>query len=165
MPGLKQHLPFLFLSLLWVSCSDTTDDTFTIRMSGGYWRGGINPENTAYTVISNGELTRTITYLYSDSQVEHFRASPADVNALHEYMVDNGFDTMDEYFDCAAGDTLCESFKTTYPPANPLTLELEEYGRNRIVTITVYGLTEIPVIQYPAAIDTIVIRILDLFRE
>ncbi len=147
------------------SCSNSTDDSFSIEMSGGYWIGGINPSNTSTTIYENGNITSTTTYLYTDTQIYNKVTSSENVKELYNYMVDNNFENITDYFDCAIGDTICEEIKYDYPPANPLTIKLNESDITHSVTITVFGLTETPVIEYPSVIDSIVVKIRNLYAN
>ncbi len=150
---------FLFLLTLTLSCTDHKEETLTIIYSGGGVGGGINPTFTEYIIHHDGKIVINTKYLYTDDATQVKQTTKSSVDTLYQYMIDQGFLRFDDVYDCAYNDSLCQDLKTTYPPAVPLKITLDDKGLTHSVTVSVFHVTDLPVVEYPVALDSIVAKI------
>ncbi|NOZ74461.1 MAG: hypothetical protein GXO90_03660 [FCB group bacterium] len=149
----------LFSLTIISSCTDQKDDSFTIVYSGGGFTGGINPTFTETIISNSGKVVINTTSLYTDDVTQVRYTNEREVNNLYQYIMDNGFMDLNDVYDCADNDSICVDLKIDYPPANPLTITLDENDITHSVTVSVYNCTESPIIDYPAILDSIVNKI------
>ena len=135
-----------------------TRDTFIeISLTGGGIYGGINPtiENVK-EIKNNGEILLSSKALYTGSQKYSKKNSRAQVEDLAGYIMDRDFFKMRDVYDCRKWDKNCESRKSNYPPAVPLTISVTIGNLSKTITVTVF---EKGAADYPKNLEAIVTKI------
>ncbi|NQT62939.1 MAG: hypothetical protein HQ556_08295 [Candidatus Marinimicrobia bacterium] len=163
---MNKSLMFLIISLLLMTtCSDPNKETFTIIYKGGWYGGGVNPSITETIIDNSGKIVITTDYLYTDSKVIEKQALESEIEDLRQFMINSKFVDLVTIYDCTPGDSICENVRDHYPPPNPLTVELIDNNNSYSTTVRVFQCTEVPIIDYPVILDSIVYRIHEIVNE
>lgn len=139
------------------------DAHIDIYVSGGGFRGGINPLIHNYIMISSsGYLQR----LY-ETEVEGKVKTEAMIDRetlldFVKWVAENGFFEMDRKYECADDDKQCQSRLKQYPKPIPMKLVIAVGPYRNVVSIPMYAPhLQDDLIEYPKEIRKIVEAIYD----
>ncbi|NIN01792.1 MAG: hypothetical protein GTO24_27935 [candidate division Zixibacteria bacterium] len=169
---MAKYLPLSILILfLVVGCNPVKESpqeiggsTFIqIKLEGGGFYGGYNPvtENIR-TIKTTGEILIHTKQLYTGDRDVTLFTSRDEVEKLAGFILDNGFFTLKDMYDCDPSNEECNQRKKEYPPAIPLQVDVTIGNMRKSVTVTVF---EKGMIDYPESFEAIVDRINELIAR
>ncbi len=155
----------LLISVVLISSCSEPEDTYEILFSGGYYGGGVNPSISETIIHKSGKIVITTDYLFTDSRVTEKQAEKSEVESLYHFMIENRFTDLNDIYDCAPNDSICEDIRDHYPPPNPLTIKLTDNSMSHSVNVSVFQCSVIPIIEYPDILDSISFKIWEIVHE
>ena len=140
------------------------DAHIDIYVSGGGFRGGINPLIHNYIMISSSGLLQRLYETETEGKVKTEKMIDREILLdFVKWTAENGFFEMDRKYECADDDRICQSRLKQYPKPIPLKLVIAVGPYRNVVTIPMYAphLQDNDLIDYPKEIRKIVEAIYD----